>query len=291
MNITNYKVFLKVVQLGSLTAAAEQLGYTQSGISHIIAHLEQEFGFPLLFRSKSGISLTQDGERLLTCMREVVNRDEQLHQIASEIKGLRSGRVRVGAFTSVAIHWLPEIIKEFNSRYPNIEFDIAVGTYKLIEDLISREEIDCGFTSSTMEKDMAFTPLTQDRLLALLPSGHPLSEYDSIPLSAIKDLDFIIPGEGSNYDIGQILKRARIRPNVRFTVSDDYAAISMVKAGLGITIMPELIISGIDGIDCAKELNPKCFRTIGIATKPHISISPACRAFIEFVKTKVGVFA
>ena len=106
MNIDNYRVFIRVAKIGNLTAAAEQLGYTQSGISHIVSALEQEFGFQLLRRSKTGVSLTQEGERILQTLREVVNRDDMLKQIAAEIKGVRMGKVRVGAFSSVAVCWL-----------------------------------------------------------------------------------------------------------------------------------------------------------------------------------------
>ena len=110
MNIENYRLFLRAAKTGSLTAAAEQSGYTQSAVSHVIAGLEKEFGFPLFTRSKTGVTLTQDGERMLIHIREVVNRDDLAHQVANEIKGLRSGRVRIGAFSSAAICFLPDLI-------------------------------------------------------------------------------------------------------------------------------------------------------------------------------------
>jgi len=117
MNIDNYRVFIRVAKIGNLTAAAEQLGYTQSGISHIVSALEQEFGFQLLRRSKTGVSLTQEGERILQTLREVVNsKDDMLKHIAAEIKGVRMGKVRVGAFSSVAVCWLPKIIAEFSNH-------------------------------------------------------------------------------------------------------------------------------------------------------------------------------
>lgn len=262
MNIDNYRVFIRVAKIGNLTAAAEQLGYTQSGISHIVSALEQEFGFQLLRRSKTGVSLTQEGERILQTLREVVNRDDMLKQIAAEIKGVRMGKVRVGAFSSVAVCWLPKIIAEFGNEYPNISIDVSVGTYKTIEDMIIAEEVDCGFMSGTMRKELKFVPLCVDRMLALvspklLPSG-----CKTLPLEAISDIDFIIPGEGSNYDIGRILRTAGVRPRVKYSVSDDYAAVAMAEGGLGMTIVPELILKGIGGNRAAVELEPACTRTI-----------------------------
>ena len=238
MNIDNYRVFIRVAKIGNLTAAAEQLGYTQSGISHIVSALEQEFGFQLLRRSKTGVSLTQEGERILQTLREVVNRDDMLKQIAAEIKGVRMGKVRVGAFSIVAVCWLPKIIAEFGNEYPNISIDVSVGTYKTIEDMIIAEEVDCGFMSGTMRKELKFVPLRVDRMLALVPPKLLPSGCKTLPLEAISDIDFIIPGEGSNYDIGRILRTAGVRPRVKYSVSDDYAAVAMAEGGLGMTIVP-----------------------------------------------------
>ena len=259
MNIDNYRVFIRVAKIGNLTAAAEQLGYTQSGISHIVSALEQEFGFQLLRRSKTGVSLTQEGERILQTLREVVNRDDMLKQIAAEIKGVRMGKVRVGAFSSVAVCWLPKIIAEFSNEYPNISIDVSVGTYKTIEDMM-----------------LALVPPK------LLPSG-----CKTLPLEAISDIDFIIPGEGSNYDIGRILRTAGVRPRVKYSVSDDYAAVAMAEGGLGMTIVPELILKGIGGNRAAVELEPACTRTIGIAERSIGTGSPACAAFMRFTENWV----
>ena len=122
MNTSKYKVFLKVAELGNITRAAEELNYTQSGVSHAISALEEEFGFPLLIRRRKGVILTPDGERVLPAIQNIVNSTEQLNQIVSAIKGLNAGTIRIGAFTSVAVHWLPGMIKGFQTRYPNVDF-------------------------------------------------------------------------------------------------------------------------------------------------------------------------
>lgn len=288
MNLDYYRVFLECISVGNLTTCAHNLGYTQSGVSHIIAYLEDEFGFPLLFRSKSGIRLTDGGERVAALMREVISKDDQLCQLAAEIAGLRSGRVRVGAIESVATQWLPELIKGFNGLYPNIEFKITVGDYKQVEDMLQNALIDCVFLSSATAKHLSFTPLMQDELVALLPHDHPLAQRDSLTLKEISSLDFIVPGEGTNYDIGQIFKRANMRLKVKTSINADRAAVAMVKAGLGVTIMPELILDGIEDAGAVVHLEPRCFRTVGIAHKSDAVISPACGAFIKFVESYIG---
>lgn len=284
MNIEYCRLFLKTVKLGSFTAAAEQSGYTQSALSHIISGLEKEFGFALFTRSKSGVSLTQDGERMLPFIRDAVARSDIALQAASEIKGLKSGKVRVGAFSSIAICRLPAIIREFNAAYPNIELDVRVDTYRVIEEWLANDEVDCCFISDASLKETDFIPLMEDRLLALVPDEHPILASDKLTAECIEKMDFIVPGEGSNYDIGRYFKSTGIKPKVRFAVSDDYAAAAMVKQGLGITILPELILEAISGSFNTLELERECIRKIGIAARRNAPVSPACKAFIEFVR-------
>lgn len=287
MNIESYRIFLLAAKLGSLTAAAERSGYTQSAVSHTIAALEKEFGFPLFTRGKSGVALTRDGERMLVRVREVVNRDDALHQAADDIKGLRSGRVVIGAFSSAAVCFLPDIIRDFKQLYPNIELDLRVDTYRVIEEWLKNEEVDCAFTSRSGSNELEFIPLMEDRMLALLPDGHPLLDRGALELDRIGETDFIIPGEGTNYDIGRILGSAGVKMKAAFAVNDDHAAIAMVKRGLGITIVPELILRGMEENVNAVELSPACTRTICIAAKHLDMLSPACRAFIAFAEKKL----
>ena len=104
MSLSKYQTLMSVVELGSLTRAASVLGCTQSAISHSITSLEQELGFAIIKRGRAGVKLTVEGETLLPAVRNLLNSAEQLSQTASAIRGLDSGTVRIGAFTSVAVH-------------------------------------------------------------------------------------------------------------------------------------------------------------------------------------------
>ncbi|MBR0136531.1 MAG: LysR family transcriptional regulator [Clostridia bacterium] len=286
-NIAKYSVLLAVSEAGSLTAAAERLGYTQSGISHIIADLESECGFPLILRGKTGSRLTREGERLLEPVRGAIRAGEQLAEAIDAINGLRSGRVRVGMFSSVAIHWAPEMLLRFGELYPNIEVEVFSGRYDEIEDKVLSEELDCGFLTKQTRRDLKFSELTRDRLLAVLPKDHPLAGMSSLPVGLIASEDFIIPGEGSNYDIGGIFRSCRVSPRVRYALSDDHAALSMVEKGLGMTILPELMLEGREDNVAVMELDPPFHRTIGIVSRPNRLVPPAAKAFMEFVKELV----
>ena len=124
MSISKFETLAKVCALGSLTKAAEALGCTQSAVSHTINSLEEQFGFAILTRSRAGVNLTDDGQRIMPSVRGMLNYYEQLNQTVSAIRGLDFGTVRIGAFTSVAVHWLSGVIKEFQRDYPNVDIKL-----------------------------------------------------------------------------------------------------------------------------------------------------------------------
>ena len=127
MNLEKYRTLTAVLDCGSLSRAAEELGKTQSAVSHSIDSLERALGFVLLKRSRAGVRLTGEGERLLPAVRSLLAAAEQLGQTVSSIRGLESGTVRIGAFTSVAVHWLPPVLKEFQQDYPHVDFKLLNG--------------------------------------------------------------------------------------------------------------------------------------------------------------------
>lgn len=282
MNISKFETFLKVVELGSLTKAAEQLGYTQSAVSHIISGLEEDFGFSLLTRSRSGVKLTSDGERILPAIRTILNSREQLGQITASIRGLHSGTVRIGAFTSVAVHWLPGMIKTFQQDYPNIDFKLLNGDYFDIEQWLGDCSVDAGFVNLPCNPECECIPLREDRVLAVLPKGHCLCGRPFFPLAELEKEPFISLLENSDHDARRALEHTGVIPHVKFYTKDDYAIIAMVEQGLGISIMPELVLEGhMENIE-VMELENRPRRTIGLAIPPGSQTSPATRKFVDY---------
>lgn len=285
MSINKFKVLLKVVELGSLTQAAEVMGFTQSGVSHMISSLEDEFGFSLLIRNRSGAKLTTNGEEILKTIREILKWNEHLEQQVASIHGIQLGTIHIGTFTSVGVHWLPGIIQDFQRDYPHIEIRLVEGDYREIEDWIAEGKIDCGFLSLPTSDTFDAIPLHQDPMLVLLPMEHPLSSEDSITLSQIEHEPFIMPSKGSDYDVNRMLEKARIKPDIKYTLGDDYAIMAMVEKGLGISILPELVLRGQLRNIRLIELNEKSFRSLGIAVNSMREISPATKRFLDYVKS------
>lgn len=283
MSISKYETLAKVCELGSLTKAAEALEITQSAVSHTINSLEEQFGFAILTRSRAGVKLTDNGQRIMPSVRGMLNYYEQLNQTVSAIRGLDFGTVRIGAFTSVAVHWLPGVIKEFQRDYPNVDIKLLNGDYHDVEKWLTEGSVDLGFVNLPTKLNCECIALMEDRLLAILPPDHKFASYPKFPLVECETEAFITLLETSNHDANKALSAAGIKPNIKFSTKDDYAIIAMVEQGLGISIMPELLLRGRHDNVAVKELVPPSKRTIGLAIGETSSQSPATRKFADYI--------
>lgn len=283
MNIQKYLAFVKTVEYGSFTKAAEILNYSQSGISRMINDLEKEWNIILLERGKSGVRLTGDGMKLLPHAKSVCMEYEKLQMEVDELNGLQSGFIRIGTFSSVATHWLPNIIREFQKTYPNIDYELLLGDYTEIEEWISEGRVDCGFLRLPAHAEFETIFLEQDRLLAILPESHPLADMEKIPVAALCEEPFLLLEKGAKAEVSEIFERCSLTPKVHFTTWDDYAIMSMVESGLGISILPELILRRVPYRIAAKELDVPAYRNIGIALRSRKTASLAVKRFLEYL--------
>lgn len=284
MNIQKYMAFVKTVEYGSFTKAAEMLNYSQSGISRMINDLEKEWKVVLLERGKTGVKLTSDGMKLLPCAKGVCVEYEKLQIEVDELNGLQSGLIRIGTFSSVATHWLPNIIREFQKAYPNIDYELLLGDYTEIESWISDGRVDCGFLRLPTRPEFETVFLEQDRLLAILPENHALAHLEKIPVASLCDEPFMLLEKGAKAEVSEIFERCNLTPNVHFTTWDDYAIMSMVESGLGISILPELILRRVPYRIIAKELDVPTYRKIGIALRSKKTASLAVKRFLEYLQ-------
>ncbi|MDD3337173.1 MAG: LysR family transcriptional regulator [Eubacteriales bacterium] len=281
MTADKYQVFLRVAELGSVTRAAEELGYTQSGVSHMINALEEDLALTLLRRGRSGVTLTDAGERLLPAFRAIVRESEQLRQTAAAIRGLREGKVRVGAFSSVSVAWLPAILKEFIVEEPGIEIQLLNGDYHDISRWIAEGAVDVAFVTLPQEGECELIPLKDDPLLVILPKEHPLAGLTSFPLQALGKEPFISLLASSAHDVRRVVEGRSIEIKVRYFTKDDYALIAMVENGLGISVVPELLLRGQEGRVAA--IPPETHDVRRIALAVSRAPSPAARCFADFV--------
>lgn len=287
MNLQKYLAFVKTVEYGSFTKAAEILNYSQSGISRMIADLEKEWGVALLERNKNGVKPTSDGLKLLPYAQDLCTDFTKLQMQVDELKGLESGLIRIGTFSSVATHWLPNIIKEFQKDYPNIDYELLLGDYTEIEEWIHTGRVDCGFLRLPTQGEFETIFLQQDKLMAIIPEDHPLKDCEKFPVTALCKEPFMLLEKGAKAEISEIFERNNLKPNVKFTTWDDYAVMSMVESGLGIAILPELILKRVPYRILAKELDVPAYRNIGLAIGDKKTASLAVKRFLDYLEYRI----
>ena len=283
-NLLKYMAFVKTVEYGSFTKASEILNYSQSGISRMISDLETEWKVSLLERSKTGVKLTGDGLKLLPHAKAIVAEYEKLQMEVDALNGLQSGIIRIGTFSSVATHWLPNIIKEFQKDYPNIDYELLLGDYTEIEDWIHTGRVDLGFLRLPTLPEFETYFLEKDELMAIIPKDHPYADSETFPVKALCDEPFMLLEKGAKAEISAIFEKHDLTPNVHFTTWDDYAVMSMVESGLGISILPKLILRRIPYQIVAKPLDIPAYRDIGIALKSRKTASIAVKRFMEYLQ-------
>ena len=280
MSLKKYAAFVRTVELGSLTKAAQSLGSTQSRISHILNDLEEEYGFRLMHRSRGGIELTEAGRLLLPKMQAIVQKEQELSECVAEIRNADAGTVRLGVFTSVAVHWLPGMIRSFQSAHPRAQLEMRSGDYHDVEQWLREGSVDLGFITLPGPAEVETIPLAEDPLVAILPKGHRLAALSQIPIEELGEDPFISLLQSSAHDIHRAMDNAGIRPNIKYTTKDDYAILAMVEQGLGISIVPQLLIRGRSQNLEVRPLIPGASRTIALAI-PQGEALPVVRAFAE----------
>ena len=290
MNFQQYEALLKTIELGSFTKAAAELGYTQSGISHMLAALERECGCTLLYRDRSGVRLSSDGEVLLPLFRTVENAQKELLGKLSELQGLEAGLISIGTVTSVSVHWLPSIIQEFHAAHPQIQFRLRYGQdYVEIEKWISEGLVDCGFIGlPATYPNLNLRTLRRDAFVAVLPREHPLAARSSISLHELADQPFIRLEEGNDTEIAALFSESGIQPKVCFTAWDNQTILAMVSKGLGVSVLTELMF-GEDPYDVvAVPLEPAAYRDLALATRREGELTAAVQTFINTTVDWIG---
>ncbi len=285
MSVNKYQMFLKTVECGSFSKAAAEMSFTQSAVSHAVQALENELNITLLSRNRGGVVLTADGRALLPRIEKLCAAHHELMQSAAELNGMDAGFVRVATFSSVSAQWLPSILKSFGERYPNIEFEVVTGDYYgQSEDWILQGKVDCGFLRLPSVKHLQTYALYRDELQVILPCGHPLADSDPFPAASLSTEPFIFLEEGQDYEISAALDKMGIRPNVKYTAREDRTMLAMVSKGLGISLLPELMVRHSPYPVVACRAPERFYRNIGIAVKDKKALSAATRRFVDYVR-------
>ena len=214
MEAVKCEAFLAAAELGSLTATAELLGYTQSGVTRMIGTLEEELGFPLFLRSKKGVQLTENGKLMLPLLREVVRAHHNAEQLSAEIGGVSKGSLTIGCYYSISALWMPEILTAFRARYPGVTVRMQEGGNLEMARWLNERSVDCCFGAQMHGDKYDWLPVFRDELVAWLPRGHELAEADAFPLMRLQDEPFIHTSPNHDTDQDRLLEQHGLHPQL-----------------------------------------------------------------------------
>ena len=281
--ISRYGIFCQVVEQGSFTRAAEELGYSQSAVSQNVRALEQETGVTLLSRRKDGVQLTQDGQEFYPYIQSIFQAEQALERKRQETMGLQNSLIRIGTFTSVSRNLLPPMMKRFKEKYPDVRFVLRQGEYTSIPQWIRQWEIDFGFVNQDAVEGMETRLLYEDHMLAVLPQGHRLEKKSSLTLRDISTEPLILLDEGEHSVLLDAFHSAGLTPNLAYEVYDDYSILSMVRQGLGISVLYEKVVAGFEQGLSLRPIQESPRRRVALSWLSWDTMPYAARRFAEFL--------
>jgi len=285
MDTKKIAALLLAVQRGSLTSAANELGYTQSGLTHMMNALEDELGLKLLIRRKNGVQLSSAGQSLLEEMMVLVNTAKKLEASAEKLRESQSSILHLGAYASVISQWLPAVLAEFRRLHPDTEVSISIDGIANSYDAVKNDRLDCAIVSyqSAFMRGLSWLPLRNDALVAILPGDFKGSFF---PVENFSGKEFLMPAYGFEMDIDPVFHStaATVQPRISYTNLDDPAIVSMVQHGLGVSILSELVMQNMHKEVVSVPLDPPAFRQLGIIVNERRINDKRIRRFTECAK-------
>ena len=280
MDTERWQILCKAIDSGSLRGAAEQMGYTVSGISRSVATLEAELGFSLLYRAKTGVKPTAECEKLMPAVRELLFAQERVEQTAARIKGAEYGTIVIGTAYSSYYRWISTVTQGFRQKHPGVQFCMVNGSSSQLHDMLMQNRLDFCIISAR-EGGHDWYPLCNDPMMAMVPAAHPLAKQKTVPLKALETEPFIDTFAGQDNDNARMFERCGIHPNTQYQSMDIDATYAMVAAGLGITTNNNVNCRAGDKDIRFLPLDPPQTVEIGLACGK--TMPPAGEAFLQYI--------
>jgi DNA-binding transcriptional LysR family regulator len=281
MNLEQLRGFVAVAQLGNFTRAAEHLHLAQPSLSRQIASLEQDLGAELIHRSRGGSTLTVAGDALLPLARRMLADAESVHRELAELAGLQRGRVRLGATPSLCISLVAEVLSVFHAAHPGIELYVSEQGSRRLLDELGRGELDLALitTSEATSADrFSVMPLLVEELVLISSaSAPPVTTRDTITLDMIAGLPQII--FSASYDLRATTDAAfhdkNLTPDVVLEGAEMDAVLRFVERGLGVAIVPAMVLIDRPGLRSVRLRAPSLTRSITLARPTDVATTAA----------------
>lgn len=269
-----YIVFHKIVETGSFTRAAEELGYTQAAVSQMMRAMEAELRLGLFVRMRTGIRLTPEGEALCPIVRKIVAAERELNEKVRELCGMENGEIRIGVGYGVPRNLLPSVMQKFAEVCPAVRFVLRQGESDTVCEKIRGGQADLGLVCVTEAHGLNVRKIADDPFAAVLPAGHPLSRKNELFPRELAGETLI----AYTNEFGE----------PQYAVSDDIAILAMVRAGLGVGILPESALTEPDDGLCIVPIRPVVTQPLSIVCHNDDLLPGAAKRFIEFLYTQLN---
>jgi len=282
MDSTKAKIFLLVEKYKSFSKVAEEFSYTPSAISHIADALEDELQIKLFKRTNKGVDITKEGSELMPHFEAILRAEDELKKSAEAISQNKKYSLKIGAYSSIALYLLPEILQSFKRSYPQIKTTILVddNMHNWLED----KTVDIIFADDLLGVKKCY-PFMEDEFVAVVPKDE-FSDVEEIDLNDLYSYPFIYNGDKT---LDNYLDCSRFKEVIPVKSIENSSVVYMVKEKLGVTILPSLSAKiFVDGVKSIK-LTPSLSRTIGLVYDKK-SPSWACERFVAHIK-KISIKA
>ena len=279
-----YEVLLRVAELKNVTKAAEELGYSQPNISHIIRRTEEELGVRLFNRgNRSILSLTPAGAKLIPLMQEAEEAERNIQRVA---RSYQTDTLRIGCFYSVSVYWLPFILERFTTQYPQVHVSMVQSdSYSELESMLTRGDLDCSFYAGHYSKKFEHTFLCRDPYYVVASNKHPVASAASVSIQALEQYGYIPPSEAFCSSIAQTaLRKIGNTARISMNSQEDLVTLSMVELNLGISLLPGLIAKNTGLAVTAVPLEENISRDVGIIYTSSQNLPAVVRNFIRTTK-------
>lgn len=297
MNLEQLRSFVEVARFGNFTRAAEELYIAQPSLSRQIAALEQSLGAELFHRARGGSTLTAAGESLLPLARRMLADAESVRRELAELAGLERGRVRLGATPTLCISLVAEVLNVFHAEHPGIELHLSEQGSRRLLDELAGGELDLALvttTDATTAERFDVTPLLVEELVVVSSAtAPPVTSHDSIGLADVEDLPQIV--FSSTYDLrattDAAFSAAGLEPQVVLEGAEMDAVLRFVERGLGVAIVPAMVLIDRPGLRSVRLEGSTLTRTISLARPADVAPTAAVDVMQRTITATATAFA
>jgi len=284
MELHQLRYFCAVAETGSFSRAAEQCHVAQPSLSQQIIKLEEELGARLFDRLGRSVRLTELGKTFLPRARAVLRELEAAKGDVVERKDFVGGPVTVGVIPTVGPYFLPRVLTSFSRKFPQVRFSVVEEITPVLLDRLRAGAIDVAILALPIRgHEFEATPLLTERLFAALPKNHRLAKRTALSLRDLRSEPFLLLRDGHCFRDTAVAAcdRARLHPQVIFESGQFSSLLSLVGAGMGVSIVPEMAVERKSPCRYVHIADEQAARTIGTVVLRGRSLTRAHQAFLS----------